>query len=113
RRRMRVRGERLAPWRQRRVIDLVRARLADLTLAELAAACGLSTSHFARQFKATFGTSPHRLLIEQRIERAKQLLATDMALIEIATTVGFSDQTAFTRSFSNLVGTSPGRWRSR
>lgn len=113
RRRTRLRGERLAPWRQRRVIELVRSRLAEITLSELAAACGLSTSHFTRQFKATFGTSPHRMLIAQRIERAKQLLATPMALAEIAIAAGFADQAAFTRSFSQAVGIPPGRWRAR
>ncbi|MFT3698478.1 MAG: AraC family transcriptional regulator [Kofleriaceae bacterium] len=111
RRRTRLRGERLAAWRQRRVIEVARARLSDVTLAELAAECGLSTSHFARQFKATFGTSPHRMLIAQRIERAKQLLSTAMTLSEVASVAGFADQASFTRSFTKAVGTSPGKWR--
>jgi transcriptional regulator GlxA family with amidase domain len=45
-----------------------------VSLAELARACDLSPGHFARAFKQTTGQSPHRWLIAQRIEKAKQLM---------------------------------------
>jgi AraC-like DNA-binding protein len=36
---------------------------------------------------------------------------TSMSLIEIAIQSGFNDQAAFTRTFHQAVGVSPGRWR--
>ena len=66
----------LAPWQKRRVADLLRENLnGQIGLADLASECGLSISHFARSFRRSFGTSAHRYLILQRIEKAKSLLS--------------------------------------
>src|SRR4029078_3912667 len=74
--------------------------------------CGLSISHFARSFKASFGVSTHRWLVQRRIERAQEILIhTRESLSDIAEQAGFADQAAFTRTFHQIVGVSPGRWR--
>ena len=74
--------------------------------------CGLSISHFARSFKASFGVSTHRWLVQRRIERSQELLIhTRESLADIAEQAGFADQAAFTRTFHQIVGVSPGRWR--
>jgi AraC-like DNA-binding protein len=81
-------------------------------LSDIARECGLSTSHFARSFKTSFGVSTHRWLTQHRIDYSKQLISqTSMSLTEIAIQSGFNDQAAFTRTFHQLVGVSPGRWR--
>jgi AraC-like DNA-binding protein len=83
-----------------------------IRLSEIARECGLSVSHFARSFKASFGTSTHQWLIQHRIDHAKELMSqTRLSLIDIAIQSGFNDQAAFTRTFHQLVGVSPGRWR--
>jgi AraC family transcriptional regulator len=103
----------LAPWQTRRVTELLHEHLdGELRLSTLAGACGLSVSHFARSFKVSFGTPVHRYLISQRLETAKDLLLhSNKSLSDIALQVGFSDQAAFSRTFSALVGITPGRWR--
>ena len=103
----------LAPWQTRRVTELLHEHLdGELRLSKLANACGLSVSHFARSFKISFGAPVHRYLISQRLESAKDLLLhSNKSLSDIALQVGFSDQAAFSRTFSALVGTTPGRWR--
>ncbi len=103
----------LASWQRRRSTELLCANLdGQLRLADLAGACGLSVSHFARSFRASFGVPCHRWLTEHRIQRAKELLAMkDTPLAEVADRCGFSDQAAFTRTFHRLVGLTPGRWR--
>ena len=103
----------LAAWQRRRATELLRQNLdGGLRLADLATACELSVSHFARSFKASFGVSCHRWLTERRIDRAKELLtATDAPLIVVSSQSGFGDQAAFTRTFHRVVGLSPGRWR--
>jgi AraC-like DNA-binding protein len=103
----------LEPWQKLRTVELLRARLAgDITVKELAAACSLSESHFARCFRKTFSTSVHQRLIQLRIDRAKELLSgTKKSLGEISLLSGFFDQAAFTRTFSRIERTSPSRWR--
>jgi len=84
----------------------------ELKLETLADECGLSVSHFARSFRRSFGTSAHRYLILKRIEIAKALLSeTNYSLVDVAAQTGFSDQAAFTRTFSNVVGVTPAKWR--
>jgi AraC family transcriptional regulator len=103
----------LAPWQKRRASELLHENLdGRIRLSDIARECGLSVSHFARSFKTSFGASTHQWLIQHRIDHAKQLMShTTMSLIEIAIQSGFNDQAAFTRTFHQLVGISPGRWR--
>ena len=103
----------LAPWQKRQASELLHENLhGRIRLSDIARECGLSVSHFARAFKTSFGISTHRWLIQHRIDHAKQLMSqTSLSLIDIAIQSGFNDQAAFTRTFHQLVGVSPGRWR--
>jgi len=103
----------LAKWQRQRAMELLRENLnGNVRLGDLAKECGLSVSHFARSFKATFGVSSHQWLIRQRIDLTKELLTkTTRPLSEIAVRSGFGDQAAFTRTFHRIVGASPGQWR--
>ena len=105
----------LAPWQQRRVALLLKENLdGQVGLANLANECGLSISHFTRSFRRSFGTSAHRYLILQRVEKAKSLLSDSaLALSEVALQAGFSDQAAFNRTFNAVVGIPPGHWRRK
>jgi AraC-like DNA-binding protein len=107
-----VRGG-LAPWQLRRARDFINANLAgDPSISDIASECGLSASYFVRAFKQATGLPPHRWLIKQRVERAKELLqGSSQELFDIAQLCGFVDQSHFTRVFSKSEGYSPGRWR--
>lgn len=84
----------------------------ELSLAELAGVAGMSTFHFAREFKKTTGTTPHQHLIKFRVERAKALLAgSALPLVEVGLRSGFSHQSHFTRLFHKLTGTTPHSYR--
>ena len=104
---------RLAPWQSQRATELLRENLdGRLALVDVARACELSVSHFARSFKETFGVSCHRWLTQRRIERAQALLLdTDTPLVDISVQAGFADQPALTRTFRDVVGVTPARWR--
>jgi transcriptional regulator GlxA family with amidase domain len=105
----------LAPWQVRSATELMIERMGeDMSLSEPAAACGLSANYFARAFKQSMGTPPHRWMLLQRVLRAKSLLRdADRSLIDIAAACGFADQSHFTRVFTSIVGASPGAWRKQ
>ena len=107
-----VRGG-LSPAVRRRVADRIEAGLGEsLTLEALAAAAGLSTFHFAKMFKASFGVAPHRYVVERRIARSKALIAEGRtSLAEIALACGFASQSHLTRRFQQATGAPPAAWR--
>jgi AraC-like DNA-binding protein len=110
------RNPRISPlpaWRLKRVIDHIEANIAGvITPSDLAAAAGLSRTHFTAQFKLATGCKPHEFVLVQRIEMAKQLLAgTSEELVDVALSVGFQAQAHFSTVFKRFVGDTPGRWR--
>lgn len=94
-------------------LELLRSDLGGpISIAELAAACGLSRGYFIHAFKSTTGITPYQWVLTQRVEQARVLLKnSDLSLAEVALTCGFADQSHFTRVFSRLAGASPGSWR--
>lgn len=84
----------------------------NISLETLAQQAGLSVHHFARAFKREVGMPPHRYLLEQRVARAKELLAaTDSTVADVAHSVGFTDQSHFARHFVRLTGWTPSAFR--
>lgn len=83
-------------------------------VADIADRCRLSVCHFSRLFRSTYGTSPHRFLLSERIERAKtRLVDTNDPISQIALDCGFADQSSFTRRFKAVAGNPPAVWRRR
>ena len=74
----------------------------------------MSPAHFSRQFRATFGETPHRYLQRRRVERAMELLReTDRPVTEICLDVGFHSLGTFSRVLREIVGESPSSYRAR
>ncbi|WP_069353243.1 helix-turn-helix transcriptional regulator [Burkholderia cenocepacia] len=96
-----------------RIDRWLRARLAEpLRIADLAAHCGYGMRRFHQLFVDAFGETPHRYLQRLRLDAAIVLLADGRhALVDIAGSVGFADQSTFTHAFTKRFGVAPGRWR--
>lgn len=103
----------LSGQKLRLVLQFIEANYGqDVSLADLAAVAGMSTFHFAREFKKTTRITPHQYLLKLRIERAKTLLSqSEMPLIDVGAQTGFSHQSHFTRLFRKLTGTTPQSYR--
>jgi AraC family transcriptional regulator len=103
----------IAPVKLQRALDFIEAHLAeDISLASIAAAAGLSEWHFARGFKEATGRSPHRHLVERRLEHARQLLrATPKSLAQVALESGFASQSHLTTAMRESCGITPKRYR--
>jgi AraC family transcriptional regulator len=110
--RVKVAQRGLARWQIRKAVEYMEAKLMeDIRLRELATITGLSPSHFARAFKASMGLTPHRWLVEQRIQRAKRLMTKSEKPISVAAHLaGFATQSHFTKAFRRVTGTTPGLW---
>ena len=87
-------------------------RLDVVRSAELEAVTGLSRYELARQFRALFGTSPHRYSLSRRLDFARSRLREGVPLVEVALAAGFADQAHFTRMFRSAYGLTPGRYAS-
>ncbi len=109
---------RVAEDRNRRLLrardTIDRSYAMPLDVAALAEVAHVSPAHFARQFRAVFGETPHRYLQRRRIERAMELLRdTERPVTEVCLDVGFASLGTFSRTFSAVVGESPSAYRVR
>ncbi|EAQ45234.1 Transcriptional Regulator, AraC family protein [Roseobacter sp. MED193] len=91
------------------VLFYIQTRLdRTITVDQLAAEAGMSSSHFARLFKETLGSTPMQYVMAYRIEQAIRMMEdTARPLGDIALACGFADQAHFTRSFKQVVGQTP------
>jgi len=99
----------------RRARDLMdREYASPLDVGALARTALMSTAHFSRRFRATYGETPYAYLMTRRIERAKALLrGGDMSVTEACFAVGCSSLGSFSARFTQLVGETPTAYRAR
>jgi AraC family transcriptional regulator len=97
-----------------RVVDYIEAFIdRELTIEKLAKLASMNPIYFARVFKKRLGVSPHQFILFKRIERAKEMLAySDAPIVDIALATGFSSQSHLSSTFKQVVGATPGNFRS-
>lgn len=103
----------ISGWRMRRVLEYIEENLdGDLSLEAMAAEVDISPIYLARAFKAAVGQSPHRYVLARRVERAKELLRnTELQVVDVALSSGFSSQSHLSYWFQRYVGVSPAAYR--
>jgi len=84
----------------------------NIGLDELARVCSVDRFRLSRAFKAAFGIAPHGYLIQLRLVRARRLLALGTAPADVASDLGFADQSHLGRWFRRANGLTPGAYRS-
>lgn len=96
-----------------RVLDAMQfAPEASWSLAALAEVAHLSVSQLRRLFFAATGVTPNAYLVQERVTRARKLLAeSDLPLAAIADTLGYRDVYYFNRQFRQAMGTPPAAYR--
>ena len=103
----------IPPRRLARVIEHIRNNLdTALAVSALCRIAEMSQSHFSKLFKLSTGLTPHQFVLQERINRSKQLLRQgDAKLVDVALGVGFENQAHFTTVFGHLVGMTPRRFQ--
>jgi AraC family transcriptional regulator len=96
-----------------RLIDFIEENLdRDLSLEVLAAEVSLNSLYLPRAFKKVLGQTPHQYVLRRRIERARGLLSnTDMPIVDVALTTGFSSQSHLSNWVLRITGVSPASFR--
>lgn len=86
----------------------------SLSIHDYAQMCYMSDSRFSHLFREVTGTTPHKYILQKRIDNAKALLSSsDIKISEVAAYVGFSDPYHFSRVFSKDVGMSPTQYKQQ
>ena len=83
----------------------------DLKLDDLGEMTNLSKFHLTRVFQRDVGLSPHKYQTGLRVNLAKDRLAKGADIVDVALSLGFSDQAHFTRTFKTYTQTTPGKFR--
>lgn len=81
-----------------------------LDLADLGRLTGVSPFHLHRLYRATWGLTPAEQRLAARLHQARRLILAGLPIAEVATAVGFADQSHLNRAFRRLMGVPPGRW---
>jgi AraC family transcriptional regulator len=99
--------------RLKRVQEYIDANLGkNITLSEIASVADMSLYYFAVLFRQSTGLSPHRYILNRRVELAKGLLRdSKLSVLDVSISVGFEHQNNFARAFRRLIGVSPTQFR--
>jgi AraC family transcriptional regulator len=102
-----------APWQAKRLRRYIEDKLdSTIRATDLACLVRLSTSHFFRAFRKTFGNTPVACIMKRRMLRAQELmLRTRVSLSQVALECGMCDQAHLSRTFRRIVGKTPAVWR--
>lgn len=96
------------------VVDYIKRNLHQkLSIDSIAKLAYVSKSNFFKMFKDELGTSPNDFILQERISKAKELLASQISIKETAFQTGFSDTNYFTRVFKQLEGVTPKNYQDR
>jgi AraC family transcriptional regulator len=97
------------------VRDYVAGHLGEtIRVADLAAVANLSVARFALYFQASTGVSPHRFVLNRRVEAAMGLLRdSPLPMAEVAVACGFSSQQHMATVMRRLAGVAPSSIRGR
>jgi AraC family transcriptional regulator len=103
----------LGPSRERKVRKYIQDNLDQpLSLDDLAKVASVSPNYFISLFQQSTGMTPHKYVLQQRVEYAKELLTcSKLPLVEVAHKCGFRDQCQFTITFRRHMGVTPGQYK--
>lgn len=82
-----------------------------VSIDKLAASLGYHRTHFTKVFKQLTSLSPKQYINQVRLERAKELLRTNLSVEQVGNSCGFTDPLYFSKQFKLWTGESPSQFR--
>jgi AraC-like DNA-binding protein len=86
---------------------------APLSLADLAQETGVSRYQLVRAFARELGLTPHAYVMQRRLAHARRRILAGTALVDVAVSCGFYDQSHLNRFFVRQFGVTPRRYRQQ
>ena len=84
----------------------------EISVADIAHACGLSESHFRRIFAQTMKVKPLDYLNQIRIRSACRMIEKEeLSIHDVAYRAGYTTLSTFNRNFQRITGMTPGEWK--
>ncbi|MBT2770829.1 helix-turn-helix domain-containing protein [Halomonas sp. ISL-60] len=94
-----------------KTMDYIEEHVAqEITLNKLAEVFYINSTHISRQFKKHTGLTLRSYILGRRIELAKYCLSDGLSITDACFQSGFRDYANFIRSFTRIVGISPGKF---
>lgn len=105
----------LPKYKLRESIAYIQEHLGEeISLEAIASHLNMSQYYFCHLFKQSMGVSPYQYVIQQRVNKAKQLLKhRQLTITDVALECGFANQTHFTKHFRKLTGITPKVFRKQ
>jgi AraC-like DNA-binding protein len=101
------------PFAVQRARELLNVNLSGkVTLEELSEFAGLPPFRLLRAFQRATGLTPHAYQVQARIRAARVMLRRREPLADVAAAVGFADQAHMSRVFKQIMGATPGQYRT-
>ena len=96
-----------------KVLSYIRDHVKEpLSLEQLSEIAYMSKYHFLRSFQKEYGVTPFQYIAEMRMSLSKTMLTTtNLSIAQIAYDLGYSNESAFIRAFTRIVGISPGKFK--
>lgn len=86
----------------------------DISIDDLASKCGLTKYYFLKKFRKIEGVTPYQYILKLKMEKAREIISSgSIQLIDVAYSLGFSDQSHFTNSFRKYFGEPPGSFKKK
>ena len=85
----------------------------ELSIDELCKVANISKYNFIRLFRGRFGITPHKYVLNCRVNRAREELGKGIAPSEAAQMAGFADVSHLNRNFKRIYGTTPKRYQTQ
>ena len=82
----------------------------QISLEQLATLTDFSPFYLVRQFQKRYGLPPHAYQIQHRLRKSKTLLRQGHKVVDVATDIGFYDQSHFHRHFKRANGVTPSNY---
>ena len=106
-------GKKAPPWLANARDLIHRCFATNLTLEAIAAEVGTHPVHLARTFRQKYRCTVGEYVRKLRVEAAcRDLSRSDTPLGQVALSVGFYDQSHFSRTFKRVTGVTPTEYRT-
>jgi AraC family transcriptional regulator len=104
----------LSSAQKRGIVTYIQANLtSNISVSELAGLVQMSSSHFSRVFKTSFGVTPYRFVMQERVEGAKAMLVdAKLTASQVSTAFGFASQSHFVKVFRLITGVTPKQYQA-